>query len=165
MSSIKWCVVYYLLGLATLAVLADQVPPISVTEKTNIDPELYNKAVNHARSLGNDGQQLIQQLMEGDIDALYNIAQSLNQNDDRITSVKLWHALADGPASHVLSAAALGFSYYEVDKEQALKYFVQASEGNGEDTGPHQSSPILPLPRIQTTQDYFGMRQIRLFLF
>ena len=143
MISIKWYVVYYLLGLATLiTVLADQVPPISITEKTQIDPELYNKAVNHARSLpSSDGQILIQQLMEGNIDALYNIAQSLNQHDDRLTSVKLWHALADGPASHVLSAAALGFSYYEVDKEQALKYFVQASEGNGEDSGPHQESP------------------------
>jgi len=141
MISIKWFVVYYLIGLATLAVVADQVPPISITEKTQIDPELYNKAVNHARSLpSSEGQQLIQQLMEGNIDALYNIAQSLNQNDDRLTSVKLWHALADGPAAHVLSAAALGFSYYEVDKEQALKYFVQASEGNGEDSGPHQPS-------------------------
>ena len=141
MLSIKWCVVYYLLGLATLAVLADQVPPISITEKTLIDPELYNMAVNHARSLpSSEGQLLIQQLMEGNIDALYNIAQSLNQHDDRLTSVKLWHALSDGPAAHVLSAAALGFSYYEVDKEQALKYFVQASEGNGEDSGPHQQS-------------------------
>lgn len=140
MISIKWYIVYYLLGLA-ITIQADQVPPISITEKTQIDPELYNKAVNHARSLpSSEGQPLLQQLMEGDIDALYSIAQSLNQHDNRLTSVKLWHALADGPASHVLSAAALGFSYSEVDKETALKYFVQASEGNGEDSRPHQPS-------------------------
>lgn len=75
------------------------------------------------------------------------MAQSLdsrNAGDDRITAVQLWHALADGGAAHVPSAVALGYSYYEVDKEQALQYFVQASRGGlGEDNndgGPHQAA-------------------------
>ena len=81
-------------------------------------------------------------MQEGSIDALYEVAGSLNRQnseDDRITSVHLWHALADGPSAHVPSAMALGFSYAEVDKELALQYFVQASAGK-EDGGPYQAA-------------------------
>lgn len=87
-------------------------------------------------------QKLLDQLQEGNIDALYEVAGSLNRRnseDDRITSVQLWHALADGPSAHVPSAMALGFSYAEVDKELALQYFVQASAGK-EGGGPNQAA-------------------------
>lgn len=123
------------------------------TDSTQIDPELFAKAITHAKtmSITNDPshrqhmkqhEQLLEQLKSGNIEALYTVAQSLNSRgagDDRITSVQLWHALADGPAAHVPSAVALGFSYAEVDKELALKYFVQATEGK-EDGGPHQAA-------------------------
>jgi hypothetical protein len=114
---------------------------------------LFAKAMTHAKTMSitsdpthkqhmKQHQQLLEQLQSGNIEALYTVAQSLNQRgvgDDRITSVQLWHALADGPAAHVPSAVALGFSYAEVDKELALKYFVQATEGK-EDGGPHQAA-------------------------
>lgn len=120
---------------------------------TQIDSDLFAKAMTHAKTMSitsdpthkqhmKQHQQLLEQLQSGNIEALYTVAQSLNQRgvgDDRITSVQLWHALADGPAAHVPSAVALGFSYAEVDKELALKYFVQATEGK-EDGGPHQAA-------------------------
>lgn len=115
-----------------------------------IEQELLAKALEHAKTMSvtdpqykqhqKQYQQLLEELRNGSVEALYSVAQSLNQRnagDDRITSVQLWHALADG-AEHVPSAVALGFSYAEVDKELALKYFVQAS--NGDDEGPHQAS-------------------------
>ncbi|KAL7463867.1 hypothetical protein ACHAXS_004218 [Conticribra weissflogii] len=103
---------------------------------THIDPDLFAKALTHAKTMTlsqNENDSLLAQLQSGNIQALYTVAQSLNRRnagDDRITSVQLWHALADGPAHHVPSAVALGFSYSEVDKYLALKYFVQAAEGN-----------------------------------
>ena len=151
-----WC--GYIIGFVTITLTqpvlaADQSSsPSSIVEPTYIDPELYNKALIHARSMpnDNDGQLLVQQLEEGNIEALYSVAQSLNvrnSGDDRITSVQLWHVLADGPSSHVLSAVALGFSYAEVDKKLALQYFIQASRGKerdgddiDEDSGPHQGA-------------------------
>jgi len=125
--------------------------PVPVTNSPIIEPELFAKAVDHAKTLAvttdpqykqhqKQHQQLLEELRNGSVEALYTVAQSLNQRnvgEDRITSVQLWHALADG-ADHVASAVALGFSYAEVDKELALKYFVQAS--NGDDEGPHQAS-------------------------
>lgn len=122
-----------------------------ITNAPIIDPELFAKAVDHAKTLAvttdpkykqhqKQHQQLLEELRNGSVEALYTVAQSLNKRnvgEDRITSVQLWHHLAD-EADHVPSAVALGFSYAEVDKELALKYFVQASNGDGE--GPHQSS-------------------------
>ena len=117
---------------------------------TTIDPGLFAKAVQHAKSLAvttdpqykqhqKEHRKLLDELENGSVEALFTVAQSLNKRnkgEDRITSVELWHALADG-ADHVPSAVALGFSYSEVDKELALKYFVQASNS---DQGPHQAS-------------------------
>ena len=116
-----------------------------------IEPELFAKAVDHAKVLATstdpqykqhkkEQDQLLEELRNGSVEALYTVAQSLNKRnvgEDRVTSVRLWHALADG-ADHVPSAVALGFSYVEVDKDLALQYFVQASNGN--DEGPHQAS-------------------------
>ena len=117
---------------------------------TTIAPALFAKAVQHAKSLAvttdpqykqhqKEHRKLLDELENGSVEALFTVAQSLNKRnkgEDRITSVELWHALADG-ADHVPSAVALGFSYSEVDKELALKYFVQASNS---DQGPHQAS-------------------------
>lgn len=125
--------------------------PKTVPNSPIIEPELFAKAVDHAKTMAvttdpqykqhqKEHQQLLEELRNGSVEALYSVAQSLNNRnvgDDRITSVQLWHALADG-ADHVASAVALGFSYAEVDKELALQYFVQASNGN--DEGPHQAS-------------------------
>jgi hypothetical protein len=122
-----------------------------ITNSPIIDPELFAKAVDHAKTMAvtidpqfkqhqKQHQQLLEELRNGSVEALYTVAQSLNKRnvgEDRITSVQLWHHLAD-EADHVPSAVALGFSYAEVDKELALKYFVQAS--NGDDEGPHQAS-------------------------
>jgi hypothetical protein len=143
-----WAWVGYLMGFVSVVMSQG-----TSDAPTQIDPELFAKAVTHAKtmSITNDPshkqhmkqhEQLMDQLQSGNIEALYTVAQSLNQRgvgDDRITSVQLWHALADGPASHVPSAVALGFSYADVDKELALKYFVQATEGN-EGGGPHQAA-------------------------
>lgn len=145
-----WAWVGYLMGFVSFVMSQEGRTPETPTQ---IDPELFAKAITHAKtmSITNDPshkqhmkqhQQLLDQLQSGSIEALYTVAQSLNQRgagDDRVTSVQLWHALADGPAAHVPSAVALGFSYAEVDKELALKYFVQATEGN-EDSGPHQAA-------------------------
>ena len=142
-----WLWVGFVVGRLSCA--AAQSPVESESSTTVIiDPELFAKAVNHAKAMAvttdpqykqhqKEHQKLLEELRNGSVDALYTVAQSLNR-EDRITSVQLWHALADGAANHVPSAAALGFSYAEVDKELALKYFVQASNGN--DDGPHQAS-------------------------
>lgn len=156
-----WMWLGYIIGFVTvtitqpsnLASAADvQSPDASSSASTQIDPELYSKAITHAKtmsinSLNDEEEKLLQQLEDGrnDVEALYKIAQSMNSRnagDDRITSVQLWHALADGPAAHVLSAFALGFSYLEVDKKLSLQYFIQASQGKeveGE-TVPHQAA-------------------------
>ena len=135
-------------GIHSLSILV--LAAESSSAQTQLDPELFTQAIIHAKeisqSLGyNAGQSLVQQLQEGNIEALYTVAQSLNsrnENDDRIISVQIWHALADGTASHVQSAVSLGFSYSEVDKELALQYFIQASRGKEDDenSGPHQAA-------------------------
>jgi hypothetical protein len=147
----------YLMGFVTFVVSqpASAGLPNDASSVTQVDPELFAKAITHAKTMNistdpkhkqhqKQHQQLMDQLQSGDVEALYTVAQSLNQRgagDDRITSVQLWHALADGPAAHVNSAVALGFSYAEVDKETALRYFVQAGEGKQDgSTGPHQAA-------------------------
>lgn len=142
-----WCYIGFVLGRLSCAVAQ----PKPETNPPIIDPELFAKAVDHAKTLAvttdpqykqhqKKNEQLLEDLRNGRVEALYTVAQSLNKRnvgEDRLTSVLLWHALADG-ADHVLSAVALGFSYAEVDTELAVQYFVQAS--NGDDEGPHQAS-------------------------
>lgn len=67
------------LCLSILRVLAAE----SSSAQTQLDPELFTQAIIHAKeisqSLGyNAGQSLVQQLQEGNIEALYTVAQSLN---------------------------------------------------------------------------------------
>ena len=55
-------------------------------------------------------------------------------------SVLIWNHLVDSSAQHILSTIALGFTYKDNDKGEAVRYFGQT----GED-GPHQASPDSPL--------------------
>lgn len=105
-------------------------------ENAKIPAELIAKALNHVSQSGKlDAEATIQSIRGGDIDALYAVAKAMNEDGDLINSVLIWHNLADGNAHHILSMVSLGFTYSEQDKQQAVKYFVQA----GED-GPHQAS-------------------------
>lgn len=104
-------------------------------DNPKIPAELVAKAMNHvAQSDDPNAQSTIQSLQEGNIETLYKVAKSMNDAGD-ITSVEIWHQLADGEAHHIMSMVSLGFAYYDQDKQKAVKYFVQA----GED-GPHQAS-------------------------
>jgi hypothetical protein len=105
-------------------------------DNVKIPAELLATALNHvSHSSKLDAAATIQSLNLGDIDTIYEVAKDMNEAGDLINSVLIWHILADGNAHHILSMVSLGFSYSEQDKQQAIKYFVQA----GED-GPHQSS-------------------------
>lgn len=114
-------------------------------QNAEVPAELLAKALNYAasspntiksNSIPNDNPvAIIQSLEEGNIDTLYAVANSMNAAGDHVNSILIWHALADGPANHILSMVQLGFSYAEEHKTDAIKYFVQA----GED-GPHQSA-------------------------
>mmetsp|Transcript_19339 Transcript_19339/g.31260 ORF Transcript_19339/g.31260 Transcript_19339/m.31260 type:complete len:355 (+) Transcript_19339:51-1115(+) len=144
----------YLLGFATIAsVSADDPSSDMITVKT----ELLAQAVMHAKSNMQEQDQLVENLMNGDIDALYSVAVDMNadtqcnatkedtaqdddddddkeegketKTDDQLTSMMIWHSLADGPAKHAPSALALGHSYKE-NKKRALQYFAQASSGS-----------------------------------
>ncbi|KAG7365283.1 hypothetical protein IV203_038486 [Nitzschia inconspicua] len=109
-------------------------------DKPQVPSDAVQRAVKYvAQTVSNDKERLrtLQELNEGNVHTLYLVAKDMNRNDNRddtITSIELWHALAD-TADHVLSQVALGFTYAENDKPRAIAYFVQA----GED-GPHQSA-------------------------
>mmetsp|Transcript_40190 Transcript_40190/g.45737 ORF Transcript_40190/g.45737 Transcript_40190/m.45737 type:complete len:275 (+) Transcript_40190:39-863(+) len=105
------------------------------SQKIGIPAELLAKALNHAAASDGTQSKLVQNLRNGDIDSLYGVAKSMHSENDPITSVLIWHQLADSSAHHIPSMVALGFAYSEGDKPQAIKYFVQA----GED-GPHQGA-------------------------
>ncbi|KAL3940363.1 MAG: hypothetical protein SGBAC_005091 [Bacillariaceae sp.] len=92
------------------------------------------------------GEEMVQQLYDKDVGALYQVAKSMyahprrqdsnvDNENDKLSSVQIFHALADGTEHHILSMVQLGLAYAEEDKSQAIRYFVQA----GED-GPHQAS-------------------------
>ncbi|KAL7552640.1 hypothetical protein ACHAWF_015868 [Thalassiosira exigua] len=120
-----------------------------------LDEDLYNRALAHAATmdLGVDGG-IADRLRDRDVEALYEVAKSMNDAGDRISSVLLWHALADDGSEgddyyaydgaegydyegHVPSAMALGFSYYDVDKPRSLHYFLMAASKDG---APHQAA-------------------------
>jgi tetratricopeptide (TPR) repeat protein len=88
----------------------------------------------------------IQQLKQRDIHTLYQVAKSMNEQDP-VTSVKIWHSLAD--SEHILSQVALGFAYAENDKHLAIAYFVQAGEN-----GPHQAALYNAGRLLAEQQDY-----------
>lgn len=122
----------------------------------NLDEDLYNRALAHAATLEqpNRDDGIVARLRRREVEALYEIAKSMNDSGDKISSVLIWHALADDGSEgddyetydgaegydyegHVPSAIALGFSYNEVDKPRALHYFLMATSKKG---APHQAS-------------------------
>ena len=104
-----------------------------------VPAQLVAKALNYvaARSGASldTAESIVASIQIGSVDALYDVAKEMNVNggEDRLTSIQIFHALAD--AHHILSMVQLGHTYSVEDKQQAIKYFVQA----GED-GPHQAS-------------------------
>ena len=111
--------------------------------KAKVPAELVAKALNHVATASyaspDTAESIISSIQAGSVDSLYNVAKAMNASpsseDTKLASIQIFHALADGPSHHILSMVALGHTYSEADKAQALKYFVQA----GED-GPHQAS-------------------------
>mmetsp|Transcript_32984 Transcript_32984/g.60467 ORF Transcript_32984/g.60467 Transcript_32984/m.60467 type:complete len:343 (+) Transcript_32984:50-1078(+) len=138
-----------LLGFATIAsssVVAAEND--SSSQIVKVKTELLAQAILHAQTNMQESDQLIKNIMEGDIDALYSVAVDINahkedtaddpaddandegkepKNENRITSMMIWHELADGAAKHAPSALALGRSYETGNKTMALRYFAQAS--------------------------------------
>ena len=126
------------------------------TPGVNLDEDLYTRALAHAATLEqpnlNDG--LVARMRHREVEALYEVAKSMNDAGDAISSVLIWHALADDGSEgedpeaydetpefdyegHEPSALALGFAYYEVDKPRALQYFLMATSKSG---APHQAA-------------------------
>lgn len=121
----------------------------------HLDEDLYNRALAHAGTLERHGNNRItERLQQGEVEALYEVAKSMNDSGDKLSSVLIWHALADDGSEgndyesydeaegydytgHVPSAISLGFSYYEVDKPRSLHYFLMATSKKG---APHQSA-------------------------
>ena len=129
--------------------------------KIRLDEDLFHRALAHAAATTTitsnykEGEEddLVGRLRRHDVEALYEVAQSMNSHGDRLSSVLIWHALADDGSEgedyyeydeaegydytgHVPSAMALGFSYYEVDKPRSLRYFLMATSKEGK---PHQA--------------------------
>jgi len=121
----------YLLGFATIKSVAAE---DTSSQIINVQTELLASAILHAKANMQEQDQLVQNLMKGDIDALYSVAADINaqekdpKNANQITSMMMLHQLADGPAKHAPSALALGHSYERMNKQaNALQYFAQAS--------------------------------------
>ena len=87
-------------------------------------------------------------LPNGEVEALNEVAKSMNDSVDRLSSVLVWHALADDGSQgddyeaydeadgydyhgHIPSALSLGFSYDEADKARSLHYFLMATSKKG----------------------------------
>ena len=104
-----------------------------------VPAELVAKALNYVAARSgtslDTAESIVASIQSGSIDALYDVAKEMNANgeEDKLASIQIFHALAD--AHHILSMVQLGHTYSVEDKQQAIKYFVQA----GED-GPHQAS-------------------------
>jgi tetratricopeptide (TPR) repeat protein len=127
--------------LFALLLLAFTTLSTQAQENSEVPAALLASALNHATQSGLD-EDLLEKLYGKDVNALYQVAKSMYANprqnvaeNDKLNAVQIFHALADGEEHHILSMMQLGFAYYEEDKRQAMKYFVQAGE-----EGPHQGS-------------------------
>lgn len=141
-----------LLGFATIASSVVAAENDSSSQVIKVKTELLAQAILHAQTNMQESDQLIKNIMEGDIDSLYSVAVDINahkedtadttadnsdddededkeptKNGNQITSMMIWHELADGAAKHAPSALALGRSYETRNKAMALQYFAQAS--------------------------------------
>jgi len=138
--------------LSFLVVCTVLLSPISVLGKgkddegsanAQVPAELVAKALNHvintSHASPDTAESIISSVQSGDVDMLYNVANVMNRqpasDDDKLASIQIFHALADGPSHHILSMVELGHTYSKEDKFEAIRYFAQA----GED-GPHQAS-------------------------
>lgn len=134
-------------GIASVAVNA-------AAKDVQLDEDLYNRALAHAGMLESTEDGIAERLRRGEVEALYEVAKSMNDSGDKISSVLIWHALADDGSEgdnyegydqgeeydyegHPPSALALGFSYYDVDKPRSLQYFLMATSKKGV---PHQAA-------------------------
>ncbi|KAL7540931.1 hypothetical protein ACHAXR_012624 [Thalassiosira sp. AJA248-18] len=140
-----------LINSAVVSIAAD---PAAKDGTPTLDEDLFNRALAHAGTLESQNSGITDRLREGNVEALYEVAKSMNDDDDKISSVLIWHALADDGSEgvdyevydsaegydyegHVPSAMALGFSYYDVDKPRSLHYFLMATSKKGK---PHQAA-------------------------
>lgn len=135
--------------------------------KVQLDEDLFHRALAHAaasiltNTVGELGEEkekdegIMERLRRLDIEALYDVASSMNSHGDKLSSILIWQALAhDGSEDydyyeyeesdggydymgHVPSSMALGFSYYDVDKPRSLRYFLMATSSKGR---PHQAA-------------------------
>ena len=61
-----------------------------------LDKDLYNRALAHVVSFERDTQDdATRRLRRRKVEAFYEVAKSMNDSGDRISSVLMWHALAN----------------------------------------------------------------------
>ena len=93
------------------------------TERDGVlDEDLFHRALAHAvatttmTSNYKEGEEddLVGRLRRHDVEALYEVAQSMNSHGDRLSSVLIWHALADDGSE--------GEDYYEYDEAEGYDY-------------------------------------------
>jgi len=118
-----------------------------------LDEDLYNRVLAHAGTMIAHDATITDRLRNGEVEALNEVAKSMNDSVDRLSSVLVWHALADDGSQgddyeaydeaegydyhcHIPSALALGFSYDEADMARSLHYFLMATSKKGM---PHQA--------------------------
>ena len=77
-----------LVGIASVAVNA-------AAKDVQLDEDLYNKALAHAGMLESTEDGIAERLRRGEAEALFEVAKSMNDSGDKISSVLIWHALAD----------------------------------------------------------------------
>jgi hypothetical protein len=116
-----------------------------VQNKPRVPINVLHKAIRYVTETVSDSEERVKQLQElndGNVHTLYQVAKAMNHGssdrnpDNKVTSMEIWHALADTMEDgHILSQVALGFAYADNDKPRAIAYFVQAGEA-----GPHQSA-------------------------
>ena len=75
-------------GIASVAVNA-------AAKDVQLDEDLYNRALAHAGMLESKEDGIAERLRRGEVEALYEVAKSMNDSGDKISSVLIWHALAD----------------------------------------------------------------------
>ena len=75
-------------GIASVAVNA-------AAKDVQLDEDLYNRALAHAGMLESTEDGIAERLRRGEVEALYEVAKSMNDSGDKISSVLIWHALAD----------------------------------------------------------------------
>jgi len=67
----------------------------AAAKSVHLDEELYDRALAHAEMLESTGDGIAERLRRGEAEALYEVAKSMNEAGDKISSVLIWHALAD----------------------------------------------------------------------